>query len=352
MKPPVRYSKPMADVTTESEALLRADKAMLARQRGRTALLRAQGDARTRCVCCRAPVAEAGRFRRRGLEYLQCPDCGHVQTCLVPPAGLPVDFGTVYPPLDAQEYASRVARIYRPKLDWACEALAGLDGPAPLERRWLELGCGHGFFLAALREAGANRFAGVDSCRELVERASLALGEGRASLSRCSLAETVRASDAEVFAAFFVLEHLDDLADFLEAVAQKPEGTVLVLAVPLFGLATVLEDCSDRFFARSLDGWVHSQLFTEASLARSLESAGCELVAEWVFGQDSLDLARLCALAAEDYPPALGREVRQAAARMADPLQAAVDRARFADARHLVAVRRNRPTPVATQGDD
>lgn len=336
----VRYSKPAIDILAESETLLRDNAAQLSSQREKTVRLGTQSEPRARCTCCQAGLGEAARFLRRGTDYLLCPDCGHIQTRLLPPAAEPVDFGAVYPPLGAREFASRVERIYRPKLDWACGTLASLGGPPPLEREWLELGCGHGFFLAALKAAGAQRFAGVDSCQELADRANLALGESRARLSQSSLADAVRGSNADILAAFFVLEHLPELQDFLDAVAGKPEGTALVFSVPVFGLAAVLEDCSDRHFARSLDGWVHTQLFTENSLRRCLEQARCELAGQWVFGQDALDLGRMCALAAEAYPVALRQRVKKKLANMTDGVQRAVDHAHFADARHVVAVRR------------
>lgn len=343
MRPSLRHSKPAADILAESAALLRDNATQLERQRVRAERLQALGAPRERCACCRAGLDLAAPFSRRGTDYLLCADCGHLQTRLAPPEAAPVDFGAVYPPLDARAFASRVERIYRPKLDWACEVLSGLGGPPPLERQWLELGCGHGFFLAALKDAGARRFGGVDCCDELVERANLALGEPRAAAIQGSPAEAVRQSSAEVLAAFFVMEHLPDLPDFLDAVAEKPEGTALVFSVPVFGLAAVLEDCSDRHSARSLDGWVHAQMFTESSLRRCLALAGCEPVGQWIFGQDALDLARMCSLAAQAYPGALRQEVDQALARMADPLQCAVDQAHFADARHVAAVRRGAP---------
>jgi spore coat polysaccharide biosynthesis protein SpsF len=336
----IRYSKPAGDILAENGALLRENDARLERQASLAARLREGGTPRRRCVCCLAPLDAARPFQRRGTDYLLCPACEHVQTRLTAPGEAPVDFGAVYPPLDAQEFASRVERIYRPKLDWAMTGIAALGGPPPQERTWLELGCGHGFFLAALRDAGVRGFAGVDSCGELVDRANLALGEKRAALGPASLADAVRASDAQVLAAFFVLEHLPELPDFLDAVAAKPEGTVLVFSVPFFGLAAVLEDCSDRHFARSLDGWVHAQMFTEKSLRRCLELAGCEMAGQWMFGQDALDLGRMCALAAQRYPAPLRQGVQNALTRMADATQQGVDRAHFADARHVVAVRR------------
>ena len=49
----------------------------------------------------------------------------------------------IYPAMDRDAYQSRTARVYRPKADWAFEALEAL-GRKPQDLRWADIGCGPG----------------------------------------------------------------------------------------------------------------------------------------------------------------------------------------------------------------
>jgi 2-polyprenyl-3-methyl-5-hydroxy-6-metoxy-1,4-benzoquinol methylase len=341
-----RYSKPCGDVRGETRRLLERNAEMLARQQ---ALVRhlAQAAPRQACLLCAAPLAGVEAFAHRGLDFLLCPACGHIQTAAAPPEGYPqgfdpeASFGRVYPPFNAEEFASRKERVYRPKAQWALEVLRGLDpdGGSSWNAGWLDIGCGQGHFLSTLRDLGVQRVEGLEGCEDLVRQAGAVLGPGVVRLNSGSLAEAAGAAQARVFSAFFVLEHCEDPAPFFEALAGKPRGTALYLAVPIFGLSALLEDCSPRHFARNLDGVLHTQIYTERSLAYALELAGFQPVAEWVFGQDALDFQRMAALACSAYPAELREGVEAAVAAMTDGLQGLVDRNHFCDARHVVAVK-------------
>jgi hypothetical protein len=314
MTPGIRYSKPSGDITAENRELLRCNDERLARQKKSAEHLSGCGAAREYCSCCNIRLAGAECFQRRGVEYLLCSECGHLQTRRVPPSDWQVDYGTVYPVLAAEAFDSRVERIYRPKLDWALQALAENGGSSPRERRWWNCGCGYAVFS---RRAAGMLGAPVRTpgllC-DLVVPALTALGAERASLVKGTL---LRPFDPAMqsLAASFLCGTTTELPDLFLALWGEPEGVAVVFSVPVFGLAAVLEDCSSLHYARNFDGWFHAQMFTEKSLRHCLEAAGCELAAQWVFGQDALDLARLCSLAAKNYPHVLRSEVEEALGR-------------------------------------
>ena len=340
------FSKTSADIAIESQDWEQRDRETLARQRSLSGAL-VTGSPRCDCLLCGGRLAAAERYRHRSVNYLLCCHCGHLQSQNIPPPGYPhamtgSGFETVYPRLDRQAYESRRNRIYRPKLEWALLAMAeaGSSAEQAIAESWLELGCGAGYFLDALREKGCRNFLGLDENAQLVATAEAYCGEGAARCTDDMLSD-LAASSAKNVAAFFVLEHLDQGARFWRIMSEKPAGTVLLFAVPTFGFATMLEGAFDDFAARNLDNVLHTQLYTDRSIDFALSSAGYEKAAEWLFGQDASDLCRVLvgrirAVAGDSLAERLGTEL----AGLADPLQAAIDRARLCDARHILAVKR------------
>lgn len=340
------YSKPLADISAMTQAEIANNETNLAIQRAGAAMLADRPD-RAACLLCDAPLTAAEGFMHRGVGYRLCSGCGHVQSRARPPdSGFPpTTFETVYPPLDRAAAEARVERVYRPKLDWALAQadLLNTDRAGLLARRWFEIGCGAGYFLKALTDAGAGHIGGTDHEARLAARAVEFLGRPVAKASPASFAETVRANPADIYVAWFVLEHIEAAGAAWRALRDCPPGTLFLFSVPMLGLATLLEGAVDGVAARNLDNAVHVQLYSERSLAHAMAIAGLEPVAEWLFGQDIEDLLRVLAVRLADNPaaaaaPALGRMLGQLA-QAADALQGAVDRARLCDARHILARR-------------
>jgi SAM-dependent methyltransferase len=151
-----------------------------------------------------------------------------------------------------------------------------LLGEARPGERVLDLGCGAGRFLAALREAGAEA-VGVELAEAAAERAranvpgadvrllepdgSLPLGHGEIDLVWCSE----------------VLEHIPDVSHALLEVRRvlKPGGRALI-TVPFHGRVQAAAVALTRFDAHFDPLGQHVRFFTRASLAAALENAGFE----------------------------------------------------------------------------
>lgn len=343
----IRYSKPSADVAGESFAYLEKDAEIAGRQRRLAAALN-DCPQRESCIVCESPLRTAQHFKHRVTDYVVCGTCRHVQTRALPPAGYPrhteegVSFNQIYPPLDAAAFDSRRDRIYRPKLNWVldCHAALGRSREELLRSRWTEIGSGAGYFLDALRICGAQNICGLEEDAELVRRANQKAGAEVAICYQDSLADSVARYQADIYAAFFVLEHVTDTRRFFAELGRRPSGTVFVFAVPVFGFAALLEAACTDYAARQLDSVVHTQLFTDASIKYCLDSAGYRIAAQWVFGQDSADLSRMMlAKIGRGYPPDFVNEARKNFAAIQDSLQQVIDRNFWADSRHIVAVK-------------
>ena len=340
------YSKPSADIAMEVDAWKSQDKDTLARQYVVSRHLE-NGPVRKKCLLCDANLKGAHSYRHRYTNYVFCDNCGHLQTHVQLPTGYPhafvgKGFEAIYPQLDEQAYLSRRNRIYMPKLEWALSSMPETDDNTnyALNASWMEIGCGAGYFLSALRAKGVNSVRGLDENTDLVVVANEHCGDGCAQVTQDLFAD-VEACDADILVGFFVLEHLEDAYKFWRILSAKPSGTIFIFSVPTFGLSTVLEGALDSFAARNLDSVIHTQLYTDNSIDYALNMAGFDKTAEWLFGQDAQDLCKLLVRSAPSImDEALNEELTIRLSKLIDPLQSVLDHSRFCDARHIIAVKR------------
>jgi len=343
----IDFSKPSNDISKEHSRQTEENKILLDREKESACLLK-EFPRRKGCLLCLAEELNEA-FLHRGINYLQRDICGHIQTAVKPPPdypfhkGSPYSFASIYPGLEEKEYQSRKERIYRPKLEWAlsCHGELGLTEREMLSMKWFELGCGCGYFLDALRDRGIERIYGIEKNPELVQRANSILGNDTVKQVKGSLTEGIKNFSADIYVAFFVLEHIEDTKAFFDILRDKPEGTVFYFSVPTFSFSALLESSFDMVFARNLDSAVHTQLYTDKSIKYCLESAGYEMAAQWIFGQDAMDFLRFLRIYLEDkYEKSFLENNLNKLGDILEPLQNILDRAFFSDSRHILAVKR------------
>ena len=340
----IKFSKSQKDIFTECDKMLEQSKVLFEQRKDIPKKL-LDAPSRDKCVLCLSAVTDRFKeFSHRDILFITCSVCGHIQSKAKPPQGYPsVPFDTVYPELSAQEYASRVERIYKPKLSWIFDSLNRLDLTKEelISKSWIDLGSGAGYFLKSLKDEGVKELKGSDSNNQLVDISNKALGSTVADCTLDSLSEVVQNSSTDVYTAFFVLEHLEDVSIFLNALKSKPKGTVFVFAVPVFGLSCLLEGIFKNHFARNLDGIIHTQMYTDKSIEYAMKIAGYEITNEWIFGQDAADLIRVMySDIKESNPEVEMEELKNKLSEMIDPMQEAIDKNNLADQRHVIAIKR------------
>lgn len=340
------YSKKSADIQFETTKWLQNDTNLLDMQRKTCSVLE-NAPGRTVCILCLNHIANSNVIKHRYTNYLRCNECGHIQSKGKPPANYPWSvsdsgFDSVYPALDPLSYQSRRDRIYLPKLLWLLQRLndIGIDSHTALRRSWLELGCGAGYFLDALRINGASSISGLDENKNLVNNANRALGFIAAKCTDAML-DDLDNSSSEIYVAFFVLEHLENAAKFWDILSRKPKGTLFYFSVPMFSISTLFEAAFLNRAARNLDSVVHTQLYTESSLNYIFELSGYEIVSEWLFGQDANDIIGSTLSALNSYidagfPKSLYAQINS----LIDPLQEVIDKSGLCDARHILLIKR------------
>lgn len=242
-----------------------------------------------RCAVCAGsagPALMRVRDRRHGIagEYdlVRCTGCGQVRT-----APWPADLASAYPPGDYMNHTARTdpaSRLFmrvmertatQPRTRAARAALAlvpaaDLGGPLPAGARVLDVGCGTGHAVAAMRAAGLDAH-GIEPDPESVRIANEA---GLDTVTLGTLDEDGPAAGQrwDVVRFWHTLEHTPTPLQALARARQAlvPGGRVVV-GVPNFGGA------GRRVFRGRWDGLEiprHLHHFERASLTGLLQRAG------------------------------------------------------------------------------
>ena len=290
-----KFSKPSSGIWKSTTDILARDNELL-RQQSDIAQVLHTGNERRDCPNCGGSDFEQA-FIHRSIDYRHCKKCGHLTTKVSPPENYPYsesqDFGQIYAKQDLKQYLSRVNGIYQPKLSWALEVLREVQSDCdPLDLSWGELGSGAGYFIKAAQLAGIKSVQGYELDPKLIEQSLVALEPSMLVQSKSGIDQLLRDSQHDIYVSWFVLEHVESLASVWDALRLKPRGTYFAFSVPTFGFSTLLEGAVQSHYARNLDSVFHTQLFTSDSIEYGLQRAEMELVSEWVFGQDSVDLLR------------------------------------------------------------
>ena len=162
------YSKALGDLNIEEASRIQNEEQLYIRQKEANKRL-SKAPPRKICILCGSPI-KGREFLHRGVSFITCHQCNHIQTKALPPVGFPDElegkeqFSKIYPKLDKDQFEDRKNRIYRPKLDWIFSALerSGYKKIELLNKKWLELGSGSGVFLSSLEDMGVNNYVGFE----------------------------------------------------------------------------------------------------------------------------------------------------------------------------------------------
>lgn len=218
------------------------------------------------CPVCGSMRAEP-THRENGYSYVRCRECDLVRRDPIPtPAEQAALHADYLPPTSALR--RRFDLMSREVWARARAALIHAHGTG----RILDIGCGHGAFLASMRSAGWV-VMGLDVCP-----VGLAAARGRGIPVRDSTVEEIVGSvpPFDAVSAFYVIEHLADPLGFLNAcrLLLKPGGTLYLR----FPETTPLKNLLARFSIenRLHDAPFHTLDFSPRAMKNALTAAQFE----------------------------------------------------------------------------
>lgn len=250
------------------------------------------------------PICGGGRTAYRltvsGFDYRQCqaPDCRHVFVATVVDGEIRRAFFENDEEYSRRNYcdpnksAFRLANIAEPKVAHV------LEFAVPGASRWLDVGCGSGEILAALKGCGGWEAIGLELSHQ-----DAGFGRDHYGVDvREQLLDAFRTdnpdSTFDVVSMFGVLHCVDDpIALARDAAEVIRPGGIMVAEVTNYEsvLSRAVAAHPEHPTRSSYNGATTLHQFTEASIQRTFGAAGVDPISVWYYGTDIFEaLNQLC----------------------------------------------------------
>ena len=299
---------------------------------------------RQHCKMCNEPISGTS-FTSSNIGHFVCIACGHVngahddtaEFCRQLYVG--DDSGHLarhYASADKEAYFDRVRDIYAEKAKFLFQTIRD-SGNRPEDLSYADLGAGSGYFVAALLDQGATKVSGYEVSVPQIDFGNKMLeGSHLCHHDPDELVELASKVEADVVTMVFVLEHVRQHGEVLNALRRNRHVRYLFIGVPVFGLSNFLEPAFPAVFARHTGG--HTHFYTRESIAWMCQAYNFESIGEWWFGADIVDLVRSVSICLKQRKDCEGAaEVwEEMLMPLIDNLQLEVDRAHLASEVHLV----------------
>lgn len=340
-----RYGKSSSSLLNQKKSFFEENEQHLEKQR-KIALIYKKQPRRINCKNCSEQMFSNSDFVKDDIGYVLCNHCHHLngiyedsdEFCnYVYTADTGKAYSENYKVESVNSFNYRVATIYLPKAEFLYTSLLGANID-PNDMEYLDFGSGSGYFVSALRSIGISQVSGTDVSRSQVDFGNIMMAEELLSVHR--LAETtilLRDCKAQVVSMIGVLEHLQHPREVFRELNQNDNVKFVYLSVPTFSLSSYLEIISPDVFNRQLHGG-HTHLYTEKSLAYICKEFNFEVLAEWWFGTDMVDLLRIISvtLGQRKCSKKLKEMWEQDFTSLIDALQLEVDKKHFSSEVHMI----------------
>lgn len=330
----IKFSKESSAVIKNKQSFFNENLKHLEYVRGVNDLYKKQ-PTRINCKTCNHALGKPS-ISVHDVDYAVCDKCGHFNGVyedtrefaeVIYNSGEGKNYSQNY----KNDYLSRVIDIYKPKVEFLCEALALWD---VYDVSITDVGCGGGHFVAACEQLNV-RCTGYDTNLELIRLGNEMLAENSVEVSELDdIADVIRSVETPVISLVGVLEHLMDPLSALTAFKES-RANYLYLQVPLFSFSVLLESANPDVFPRQLNAG-HTHLYTRESLSYLQNKFGFSTVGEWWFGTDVVDLFRHLSIKSQVDEGDRKELVESLLGQHIDDLQSVFDRSRNCSGVNLI----------------
>lgn len=274
------------------------------------------------CPICGADD-KAGAFEKDGFPYVECRACRSLFASPRPTADALADYAANSEAVEfwsthfyRQTAEARRAQIFRPRAAVAAELVH--RGLVQRGGRFADIGAGYGLFLEEIRALGVfSALIGIEPDPRL---ATVCREAGFDVMERPVEDLAGPAVQADLAAAFEVLEHVFDPLAFLQACAAvlKPGGVLLFTTLTISGFD--LQSLWER--SRSITPPQHLNFASVDGMERLIARAGLEVIAVTTPGRLDVDIVRNRLLADPALPvPRFARTIAAAPEATRDAFQ-------------------------------
>ncbi len=340
-----RYGKSSASLLNQKTSFFKENEQHVEAQQKIASIYKKQPK-RINCKNCNRKIVSSSDFIKDGIGYVFCNHCHHLngiyedtnEFCeAIYTSDSGEDYAKNYRSEDINNYNYRTASIYLPKAEFLYTSL--LDNSIdPHSLEYFDFGAGSGYFVSALKKMGLSSVSGTEVSKSQVDFGNAMIGENILKIHNIQNTATIlREIKSQVVTMIGVLEHLQHPREVMKELKHNDNVKFIYLSVPTFSLSVYLEIISPEVFHRQLSGG-HTHLYTEKSLSYLFQEFGFEVIAEWWFGTDIIDLFRHTSVTLEKVK--CSKELKELWQQnfipLIDAMQLEIDKKHFSSEVHMV----------------
>lgn len=341
----VIYGKLSTSLIIQKESFFKENEKHLKKQKKISEIYIKQPE-RLACKNCDNILDDENDFIKDNIPYKLCKKCTHLNGAFedtfeycqaIYSNDNGKDYSENYNSETLENYKYRVCSTYIPKAEFLFNTLKN-ENKNPSELKYLDFGSGSGYFVSALNTLGVKNIFGSEVSKNQIELGNQMIGKDLLSLHNLEETENIlKTSDVNVISFIGVLEHLQEPRKALRATLENKNVEYLYLSIPLFSLSVYIEMLSDNVFHRQLHGG-HTHLYTEQSIKYLVNEFGYEIISEWWFGTDIIDLYRNLFVNIENKSTSnlLKNHYKVMMEELIDCMQLEIDKKKYSSEVHIV----------------